>query len=77
MPGFVLAHVAIVFLALIVGYFGAATYSFSCFYAKQPFGSSCDSVEGMVAFLVHALSVAALLYGVWIIVVLIRRRKRT
>ena len=59
------AHVVILCLAFVAGLLGQASYGVSCFYAKQPFGSSCRFFEGMLAFLKLGVSTAAILYAVW------------
>jgi hypothetical protein len=62
------AHVVIVCLALVAGFLGAASYGISCFYAKQPFGSSCGIFEGILSFLELGVPTAAILYAVWAMV---------
>jgi hypothetical protein len=55
---------------------GRASYGFSCFYAKKPFGSSCNSFEDMIAFLKISVPAAAILYAVWGVFFIARRALR-
>jgi hypothetical protein len=67
------AHVGILCLAFVAGLLGEASYGISCFYAKQPFGSSCRFFEGMLAFLEFGVPTAAILYAVWATVFVVWR----
>ena len=73
----VAAHVAIACLAGIVGYAAYGLNRTGCFNAKQPFGSACSLFEDHVAFLQAALPVAAILYVVWGVILLLQRANKT
>jgi uncharacterized NAD-dependent epimerase/dehydratase family protein len=70
------AHAVIVGLALVVGYLNAAAYGLRCFYAQQPFGSACEAGQGALLFWIYAGITAAILYGLWGAVVVLRRLTR-
>jgi len=70
------AHVVILCVAFVVGLLGRASYGLSCFYAKQPFGSSCSFFEGMLAFLEFGVLTAVILYAVWAAVFVVWRMLR-
>jgi hypothetical protein len=67
------AHVGIVCLAGVVGYFASALNRMGCFYAKQPFGSVCSLFEDHAVFLQAALPIAAILYAMWGVILLLQR----
>ncbi len=70
------AHVAIVLMAMAGGFIGRASYGFGCFYAKQPFGSTCSELKALGAFLEFSLPVAAVFYAIWGIVLFARRANK-
>jgi hypothetical protein len=71
-PITIAAHVAIVIVSMLAGLIGRASYGFSCFYRKQPFGSACDEAEGMLTLLQFSLAAAAGLYAFWGAVIIVR-----
>jgi len=73
----VAAHVAIACLAGIVGYAAYSLNRMGCFYAKQPFGSACSVYEDRVVFLQASVPVAAILYVVWGVILLLQRANKT
>jgi hypothetical protein len=66
------AHVGIACLAGVVGYLASALNRMGCFHAKQPFGSACSLFEDPV-FLQAALPIAAILYAMWGVILLLQR----
>jgi hypothetical protein len=60
-------------LAVAAGFLGRASYGLGCFYAKQPYGSTCNEFEAMLAFAQFSLSTAAGLYVVWGVLLLVGR----
>jgi hypothetical protein len=71
-PVTIAAHVAIVVVSMLAGLVGRGSYGFSCFYRTQPFGSTCDEGEGLLALLQFSLSAAAILYAFWGAVIIVR-----
>jgi hypothetical protein len=71
--GPIVAHVAIGCLVLAAGLLGRASYALSCTYAKQPFGSSCNAFEDLLAFLKLSVPTAAVLYAAWGVFLIARR----
>jgi hypothetical protein len=61
----IVTHVAIVLVAIAVGFLTYASYGFECTYEKMPFGSSCGFLQAHVAFLKGAAPAVACLYILW------------
>lgn len=72
----VAAHVAIACLAGVVGYLASALNRMGCFSSRQPFGSACSLFEDHVIFLQAALPVAAVLYALWGVILLLQRTNK-
>jgi hypothetical protein len=65
-------HLAIVAIAVVVGYVARLGYGFNCFYQRSPFGSACDDRQAFTTFIHSALATASLLYAIWGVILLVR-----